>query len=181
MDDREMRLRSLMIAALAGDAASYRLLLDALRRLLEGYFRRRLGPQRSADVDDLVQETLVAMHGKRATYDPDRPFTPWLHAVARHKLIDHLRRDRSHQALPIEAAEAAIFGDADADNTARLDVERLLATLPERSRTLIRQVRIEGRSVAEAAAAAGMSEAAARVGIHRGVRRLTARLQGRKP
>lgn len=175
MESLEARLRPLMLAALAGDNAAYRALLTELRAHLRSYFRLRL--RNEADAEDLVQETLAAVHAKRITYDPARPFTVWAHAIARYKLLDHLRRNRIRAAVPIEEADA-LFSEEDATE-ARLDVGRLLETLPERPRTLIRQVAIEGRSVAETAAATGLSESAVKVGIHRGVRRLALRVQGK--
>lgn len=176
MEGLEARLRSLMLASLAGDAASYRVLLNESRVRLGVYFRRRLGHDRAADADDLVQETLMAVHTKRATYDPQRPFTAWLHAIARYKLIDHLRRNRIRATVPLEKADH-VFSDDGSETATRMDVDRLLATLPEGSHSLIRQVKLEGHSVADAAAASGLSETAVKVRIHRGVRTLALRMK----
>ncbi len=120
----------------------------------------------------------MAAHAKRATSDPQRPFTVWIHAIARYKLIDHLRRNRMRTALPIEAADD-IYADDGSDAAARMDVDRLLSTLPERPRSLIRKVKLEGRSIAETATETGLSESAVKVGIHRGMRKLALRMQGR--
>jgi RNA polymerase sigma-70 factor (ECF subfamily) len=167
-----------MIATLAGDGGAYRALLEELRRHLQGYFRRRLG-ESGADADDLVQDILIAVHTKRATYDPARPFTAWVHAIARYRLIDHLRRRRrAGTTMPIEDA-ADLFRDDGSETATRLDVDRLLATLPEGSRTLVRRVKIEGHSVADTAAAARMSESAVKVSVHRSLRRLALRVQGK--
>jgi RNA polymerase sigma factor (sigma-70 family) len=174
----ETRLRSLMIAGLAGDAAAYRVLLGELRTRLDAYFRRRLGERQSADADDLVQETLMAVHAKRATYDPARPFTAWMHAIARYKLVDHLRQNRLRPTVPIDDADA-LFADEAAEPTAGMDVDRLLSTLPQSSQTLIRRVKLEGHSIADAASETGLSETAAKVRIHRGVRTLARRIQGK--
>jgi RNA polymerase sigma factor (sigma-70 family) len=175
----EAELRSLMIAALAGDAAAYRVLLNELSGHLRRYFLRRLGPERSADAEDLVQETLMAVHTRRATYDADRPFTAWLHAVARYKLIDHYRQNRRKPTVPIDDVEALFAEDSAAASSARLDVDRLLDTVPERTRRLIREVKIEGRSIAEAATGAGMSRAAVKVGIHRSLKAIAGRIRGK--
>jgi RNA polymerase sigma-70 factor (ECF subfamily) len=164
-----------MLGTLAGDAAAYRTLLTELRLHLRSYFRRRLGNE--ADAEDLVQETLIAVHEKRETYDSGRPFTVWVHAIARYKLLDHFRRRRIRATLPIEAADALFDGEE--PDSARVDVERLLDTLPERSRALIRKVALEGHTVAETATAAGLTESAVKVGIHRSVRRLALRVQGK--
>jgi len=171
VSDAEPRLKALMLAALDGDAAAYRELLRALALHLRAYFARRLGP---AEAEDLVQETLIAIHSRRASYDRTLPFTAWLHAVARYKLIDHLRRARLRRTLPLEEAESVTAGESEESTTATRDVERLLAALPENKRRLVRQVRIEGLSVAEAAARSGLSESAVKVGVHRALKTLSA-------
>lgn len=161
-----------MVAALGGDQAAYRALLAALAPHLRAYFTRRTG---HADAEDLVQETLIAIHTKRATYDPSLPFTAWLHAIARYKLIDHFRRMKLRRTLPIEDAESVVAESFDGESVAaRRDVERLLAMLPEKKRELVRQVKIEGLSTAEAAARSGISESAVKVGVHRALKALSA-------
>jgi len=90
---KEEELQLLMIEAVAGNAESYQTLLTSMARLLRIYYSRRL---RNAleDIEDLVQETLIAIHTRRATYDPSRSFVAWAFAVARYKMVDHLRRRR---------------------------------------------------------------------------------------
>jgi RNA polymerase sigma-70 factor (ECF subfamily) len=177
-DTTEARLRALMLASLDGDARAYRALLTELSRHLRIYFAQRLHASNAAHAEDLVQETLLAIHTKRMTYDRDRPFTAWLHAIARHKFIDHLRRHALHPTVPLEE-DAPIFARDDSDEAAtRRDLDAVLDTVPARTGDLIRQVRVEGASVAEAAARHGMSETAARVSIHRGLKSLVARFAG---
>ena len=171
MSEAETRLKALMLAALDGDAAAYRSLLRALAPHLRAYFARRIGP---AEVEDLVQETLIAIHNRRASYDRALPFTAWLHAVARYKLIDHLRRARLRRTLPLEEAESVVEGGAEESVSAKRDIERLLGALPEARRKLVRQVKIEGLSVAEAAARSGISQSAVKVGVHRALKSLSA-------
>lgn len=178
--DMEAALRPLMLAALAGDAAAYRRLLAALRSHLGRYYARRLGPALAASAEDLVQDTLMAIHTRRMTYDPAQPFTAWVHAIARYKLIDLFRRHKVRPSVPLED-DAALFARDDAeDATHRMDVDVALAALPPRSATLIREVKLGGASVAEAAASAGMSETAAKVAIHRGLKSLMSRFAGGK-
>ena len=86
----ETRLRALMLASLAGDAKAYRQLLQELSVYLLAYYRRQMS--RSADAEDLVQETLIAVNTRRVSYDSAQPFTPWVFAIARYRLVDHLRR-----------------------------------------------------------------------------------------
>ncbi|MBV9756346.1 MAG: sigma-70 family RNA polymerase sigma factor [Alphaproteobacteria bacterium] len=172
----EAELKSLMVAALAADRAAYRLLLGHARERLQMFFRRRL-LERPADVDDLVQETLIAIHTRRETFDTAQPFTPWMYAIARYKLVDYLRRSGRAITVPLEQAEELSVADAGAAADARRDLEQALARLPERSRSLLGSVKLQGLSVAEAAARHGMSESAVKVGIHRSLRRLAAQLR----
>lgn len=166
-----------MLAGLSGDAASYRRLLAALTAHLRAYYLRRVG---AAMAEDLVQETLIAIHTKRATYDPAMPFTAWLHAIARYKLIDHFRRSKVRRTLPLEEADS-VFAEEQAEAaTAKRDVEMLLARLPKSKRDLVRQTKIEGLSTAEAAERTGLSESGVKVGVHRALKALSAMI-GQKP
>jgi len=116
----------------------------------------------------------LAVHNQRHTYDADQPLTAWVHAIARYKVVDLLRRRAGRDALtdPLDE-EAAIFAHSDTEATeARRDLERLLQELPERQRLPIIYTRLEGLSVAEAARATGMSESAVKVGVHRGLKAL---------
>ncbi|MFC3068233.1 sigma-70 family RNA polymerase sigma factor [Phenylobacterium soli] len=164
----------LMLRAQDGDAAAWRALLVQLQKRLTAYFARRLSGDLAVDVDDLVQETLIAMHTRRVTYDPAQPFTAWTHAIARYKLIDFWRRRsrRPHVALDDVADGLWAEGDQEAADAAA-DLDRLLASLPERQQGLIRDVKIEGLSLAEAGAKQGMSEGAAKVSLHRALKALT--------
>ncbi len=165
-----------MLAGLAGEAEPYRRLLDELSRLLRAYYGRRCPPD--VDAEDLVQETLIAVHTRRATYDAGQPFTAWAYAIARYKLIDALRRGRSHLRAPQEEADALFVpAGADAAMAAR-DLERVLADLPERTRDLIRETRIDGLSIRESAERHGMSESAVKVAIHRGLKALGGKYGG---
>lgn len=175
----EDRLRSLMLASLAGDAAAYRQLLDDLSGLLRKYFVRRLRDDLSVHVDDLVQEVLLAVHTRRMTYDPDRAFTAWAYAIARYKLVDLLRRNRQSASVPIDDVADFVADETVSPQTA-LDLASALETLPEKTRDLIRRTKLEGRSVAETAASTGMTESAVKVAVHRGLKSLINRF-GEKP
>jgi RNA polymerase sigma factor (sigma-70 family) len=162
-----------MQASLGGDAACHRKLLSALVPVLRRYYGRRTndGP----DVEDLVQETLISVHTRRASYDPARPFGPWLFAVARYKLIDHYRRRK--QTVPIEGLEEILGDDGFEDAvSARLDVESLLTALPLKQAAAIRATRIEGLSIADVARRDNISESDVKVSVHRGLKSLAKRL-----
>lgn len=171
----ETRLRALMLAGLGGDAKAYRELLQKLSLYLRAYYRRRL-PGDGADVEDLVQETLIAVDARRASYDVTQPFTPWVFAIARYRLVDHLRRARIRVVTSLDGLED-LFGTEDHEQAAaEMDVERMLSMLPEKQRDAIRMTRIEGRSIGEAAQLTGQSQSAIKVGVHRGLKRLRAYL-----
>jgi RNA polymerase sigma factor (sigma-70 family) len=171
----EHDLRELMICGLDGDAAKHAALLRLLVVILRQYYRRRASGA-DDDIEDLVQETLIAVHVRRATYDRDRPFTAWLFAIARYKMIDHFRRTRRLQ--PIEGLEDELFAEGFEDESgARLDIEELLETLPPKQARSIRATRIDGLSIAEAAAKHGMGESDVKVSVHRGLKALQARVK----
>lgn len=167
----EARLKALMLRGLDGDSAAQSELLSALSRYLRAYFGRRLGAA-SADVEDLVQETLIAVHLKRDTWDRGQAFTPWAYGVARYKLFDHFRRSGRRGEVPLEGAEALFAVEDSAEREARRDLETLMARLPERQRRLLQEVKIKGLSIEEAARATGLSVANVKVIIHRSIQAL---------
>ena len=177
--DNENRLRELLVQGLNGDAAAYHQFLKTLSAHLRAYFRKRLF-QRTDAVEDLVQETLLAVHNQRHTYRTDQPLTPWAHAIARYKLVDLLRSRATREALtdPLDDA-LEIFAASDTDAAdAKKDLDKLLAGLPDRQRLPIVHVKLEGLSVVEAAQRTGMSESAIKIGVHRGLKALAARIRG---
>ena len=178
MEELEAALKLRMIAAQAGDEAAYAELLRALSDHLRGFFRRRLSRDPDS-VEDLVQETLIAVHNQRHTWEAGEPFTPWLHAIAKYKLIDQLRRigRRAEESLPDDPAFAAMADTTTEAATAQRDVARLLAALPDRFRLPLEYVKLEGLSVEEAATRTGMSISAIKIGIHRGMKTLAQRLR----
>jgi RNA polymerase sigma-70 factor (ECF subfamily) len=179
-DSTEDRLREQFMAALAGDAVAYQQFLTALSAHLRAFFRRRMS-QLPDDVEDMVQEVLLAIHTNRHTYRPQQPLTSWVHTIARYKLID-LLRSRSRRELlndPLED-DLEIFAKSDSEAAeARRDLEALIQSLPERQRRALVMIKLEGASVAETALATGMSEASVKVGVHRSVKALSAKLKGR--
>ena len=179
LEGSETRLRDLLLLGLGGDAAAYHRFLKTLSAHLRAYFRKRLF-QRPDEVEDLVQEALLAVHTQRQTYRHDQPLTAWVHAIARYKLVDWLRARATREALtdPMDD-ELEVFAASDTEAAdARRDLGRLLASLPERQRLPIMHVKLEGLSVVEAARRTGMSESAVKVGVHRGLKALAARIRG---
>lgn len=175
----EDQLKALMLAALAGNARAYEHLMRLAAERLRRYFHRRL--ERESDVEDLVQETLISIHRKRASYLPALPFTGWLYAIARYRLIDFLRREGRRATVPLDdLAELEEEGDDVGAAMAAADLDALLATLPPKQAAAIRLTRVSGFSVAEAAVQSGQSESAIKVGVHRGLRKLIARINGKE-
>ena len=176
--EAEANLRGLFLRGLDGDAAAYRQFLQKLSAHLRAFLGKRLFGWPD-EVEDLVQECLLAMHNQRHTYQLDQPLTAWVQAIARYKMIDLLRAKSSREALhePLDD-DLAVFAESDTDaSDARRDLAGLLQTLPDRQRLPIEHVKLQGLSVAETAAATGMSESAVKVGIHRGLKALAARIR----
>lgn len=171
-------MRQLLLRGLAGDAAAYHAFLRDLGAHLRAFLRKRL-VRLPDEVEDLVQETLIAVHNQRHTYEPAEPLTAWLHAIARYKLVDLLRRRgrREAQNDPLDDdTEILVASDTEAAD-ARRDIARLLDTLPDRHRLPIVHVKLEGLSVAETAKLTGMTESAVKIGVHRGLKALAVRVR----
>ncbi len=166
----------MMRAALAGDEASYRRLLQeigrAVRSMARGAFSRtRLG---DADIEDVVQETLLAIHLKRQTWDGGLKLAPWVNAIARHKIIDAMRRRGARRSEPIEDFEAVLAAPEAEDPHMRSDIERVMQKLAPRQRDIVSAISLDGQSIAATAARLSMSEVAVRVALHRALKSLAA-------
>lgn len=178
-DAAEAALKSLWLQGAAGDAAAYREALRRIAQRLRAFFARRLS-QAPDDVEDLVQETLLALHLQRGTYDPALPVGAWAHAIARHKLVDLWRRRGRREALhePLDELDESLHPQA-AEPAAepRRDLLRLLDELPPAQHRAITLTKLEGLSLAEASARTGVSVAALKVQVHRGLKALALRVR----
>lgn len=135
-----------------------------------GFARQKIG---SEDVEDVVQETLLALHLKRDTWDERQPFLPWLHAIARNKLIDNLRRRGRQVYVEIDSIDELPAGDnGQAPELNGVDAERLMARLQGRQREIVVAISIEGASARQVAERLGMTEGAVRVALHRALKSL---------
>ena len=166
----EATMARMMAASQKGDRAMYRALLAEVQMWLERYFRRRVAP---AQLDDLVQEVMMAVHAKRATWDPTRAFYPWLAAIARYRWVDHLRKVYRNEEDALEDHDAPEDSEEEAV-LARLSLERMFGNIPDKQSEAIELVKIEGLSIREAAERTGQSESAVKVNIHRGLKKLAA-------
>jgi RNA polymerase sigma-70 factor (ECF subfamily) len=167
-------LSALMRLARRGDDDAYRRLLGDVTVWLRAVVRRGLATagRSGADCEDIVQETLLAMHLKRDTWDETRPIGPWLRAIARHKLADYLRRRGFTDHVDIDDHADAPELAVEVDAAASLDSRRMLASLPERQRRVVQEISIEGRRAADVARNLGISEGAVRVTLHRALKAL---------
>jgi RNA polymerase sigma-70 factor (ECF subfamily) len=170
----EVRLKPLWLAAQSGDERAYEESLALMAGHLRGYFRRRM-PFLANDIEDLVQETLLAVHLQRGTYDAAYPVTAWLLAIARHKLVDLWRRRGRKENLhdDIDDLDALPLAGEQADVHASRDLSLLLQALPASQRQAIELTKLEGLSIAEASDRSGLSESSIKVLVHRGLKRLS--------
>lgn len=178
-NDRELEWSALLRAANAGDAASYSDLLRQLTPVLRALARRGLSRAGLAETDaeDVVQDALLALHLKRKTWDEAAPIGPWIFAIARHKMIDALRRRGRRVEVPIEDFSDVLATGAEAPSLIVSDVDRHLDTLPDGQRKVVRLVAVDGISIEEASAKLMMSKGAVRVALHRGLAKLAARFR----
>ncbi|GGY68888.1 RNA polymerase sigma factor [Pseudoduganella albidiflava] len=161
-----------------GNDAAYRLFLQTAATHLRAFLRRRM--QKWPDeVEDLVQESLLAIHNQRHTYDPAAPLTSWMYAITKYKLIDWMRRHARQDALndPLDD-EHELFSSAASDAAdAGRDLNKVLTLLPEQQRAAILHTKVDGWSVRETATALRISEASVKVAVHRGLKALAEKLR----
>jgi RNA polymerase sigma-70 factor (ECF subfamily) len=174
----ELRWAALMVSAQVGHESDYRVLLTEMSEVINRYLRSRFGHHHF--IEDCVQETLVAIHQARHTYDSRRPFRPWMFAIVRYKAIDTLRRQRSHQNTlerhrqNLEVNAQVTGSDHPENGMVR---GRLLESLSPQYREAITLTKINGLSIAEAARQLSISEGALKVRVHRAMGRLKRMVQ----
>ena len=174
----DLRLAALMQAAQDGDRIAYAGLLRELVPLLQRLMRRRLGFLQPSDREDLVQDILLSLHAARATYDPRRPFTPWLMSIAHHRMVDRARRHTrvwANEVLVDEFADSAFDEVSDLPDSEYGDPEQVrqaVKGLPAGQRTAIELLKLRELSLKEAANVSGMSVSALKVAAHRAIKAL---------
>jgi RNA polymerase sigma factor (sigma-70 family) len=178
----EERLAALMKSAQGGDADAYGALMQELAVRVRQIVRHRRAFLEHADVEDLVQDVLLSVHAVRATYDPTRPFVPWLLAITRNRLADAARRYARHGAREVAVdldvtffsertnTVTATYGDPDA-------LKGAIADLPAGQRSAIEMLKLREMSLKEAAAASGTSVGALKVATHRAMEALRRKLK----
>ena len=179
--DVERQAGALMRLGQTGDRAAYSELLELLASVTRAYARARLGAV--PWVDDVVQETLIAVHGARHTYDPDRPFAPWFYAIAASRLVDAVRRQRRLASRELPSDVVPDVAGRRAGSWHEIDVEEIRAAvmaLPARQRQVIAAMKFHDRSVREIAGRLRMTESAVKVTAHRGYKALRRLLGGHR-
>lgn len=173
MSRREVDWADLMRSANAGDAAAYRRLLSELTPVLRSAARRALarGGMPAIDSEDVVQETLLAIHLKRHTWDTGAPIGPWVRAIARNKLVDMMRRRGRRTEVLIDDFTDVLASDTPMPDAAAQsrDVDRHLDGLPARQCAVVRAIAVQGTSITETAQRLDITEGAVRVALHRGL------------
>ena len=166
----------MMRASIAGDERAYRRLLEDISRSVRAMARAACARARAGDgdIEDTVQETLLAIHLKRHTWDPEQKLAPWVHTIARHKIVDALRRRGRRRIEPLENVEEFLAAPEAEDPHALSDARRLLDMLAPRQRDIVTSISLEGQSIAATAARLSMSEGAVRVVLHRALKSLGA-------
>ncbi|CDX34310.1 putative SigD protein [Mesorhizobium sp. SOD10] len=163
----EAELSGLFRAAIAGDERAYADFLHRIAALIRGFVRRKI-VQGGVDPEDVVQETLLAIHVKRHTWREDAPVLPWVYAIARFKLIDAFRR--RGRRIEVEIDEIAeTFAEPEAETVSDRDINRALDGLPPAQRSVVSSISVDGHSIGETAVKLGISETAVRVSLHRGL------------
>jgi RNA polymerase sigma-70 factor (ECF subfamily) len=163
----EAELARLLKAALQGDEKAYAVFLRRAAALVRGFARRRAG-QGSIDPEDIVQETLLAIHLKRHTWQSHLPVEPWLYAIARFKLIDAFRKVGRRMEVVLDESFDPPAPEAERGASER-EIERALEALAPGQRAVVSAISLDGQSISETARKLGMTEVAVRVALHRGL------------
>lgn len=174
----EDNLDELLRAGNRGDRRAYNAFLLAVAPIIRGIARSRgagLGPEAC---EDIVQETLLALHQKRHTWREDAPVRPWLYAIVRFKVVDAFRARGRRVHVQIDDFAEVLAAEPAADPTERSDAERVISRLDARSARIVRAIGLEGLSVTELSQTLEMTETAVRVALHRGLKKLAALREG---
>jgi RNA polymerase sigma-70 factor (ECF subfamily) len=169
----EEGLAPLLRSAIAGDERAYAEFLERVAALVRGFARRRI-VQGGVDPEDVVQETLLAIHLKRHTWRTDAPVLPWIYAIARFKLIDAFRRRGRRIEIDIDDV-AGVLAEPEAEAASERDIGRALDALPPGQRSVVAAISVDGASIGETAARLNMSETAVRVALHRGLKAIASK------
>ncbi|MCP1198090.1 sigma-70 family RNA polymerase sigma factor [Notoacmeibacter sp. MSK16QG-6] len=170
-------LDGLFAAGLDGDRIAYQRFLDEVARTMRAFLHKKMGSDKTADVEDVVQDVLIAVHTKRHSWRPEKPVAAWLFAIARYKAIDHWRSHSRHSHLDIADFESVLSDNQAEPVILNYELERAVGALSGRSRDVVSQISLKGQSISDTAKHLGMSEGAVRVAFHRGLSALSERFK----
>lgn len=178
------QIKEQFVAGLEGDGAAYEQALRALSDVLRAYIRKRLAPYGlESDVEDIVQNALIAIHDKRATYERTRLLMPWVYGISKYKLLQHLRADGRRRSIisdiQVETVPESFQVDETQEPSAAQDVSIMLDALSPEQRQAIDLTKLKGLSIKEAASHAGTSVSSMKVRVHRAMKRLQKRTEER--
>jgi RNA polymerase sigma-70 factor (ECF subfamily) len=170
-----------MVDARAGDEDAYKQLLTDLARHVRSWARRNLrnADHAEADLEDIVQEILLAVHLKRHTWNADERFSPWLNAIVKYKVIDAVRRRTGQRWVPIDDFAEVLAVEETQPGLERRDIIKMADSLPDKQRAVVVAMFVDGHSTAEAASRFAMTEGAVRVTLHRALGKLAKRFGDR--
>lgn len=173
----DQRLSELMKRAQDGDRLAYETLLSEVAILVRNFVRKRV--QKWDWQEEIVQETLLCIHRDRHTYHPERPFRPWMYAIARHRLFDQIEKQRRWSELELltNAGAMASPGTGVESASSWRFVREALAHLSKRQREVIQLLKLEGFSVAEISSKTGLTASTVKITAHRGYMKLRALLR----
>lgn len=165
----------LMAHAQAGDAGAYQRLLEEVAPYLRSLARRQLRDKH--DIEDAVQDILLTVHTIRYTYDPTRPFAPWLVTIANRRLVDRLRRQgrMARREAPLTAEHETFVAEEtniDEDVFNQRSLHEAVQKLPDGQKQAIRLLKLGEMSLKEASAMTGLSITALKVATHRALKNL---------
>lgn len=168
----DLSLDDLLRAANRGNARDYATFLRQITPMVRGIARSRSGDLGSDICEDIVQETLLAIHQKRHTWREDMPVRPWLYAIVRYKVVDAFRARGRRVHVPIEHYAEMIAAPPELDPTEQSDADRVIDQLDDRSQRIVRAIGQDGESITDTAAELRMTETAVRVALHRSLKRI---------
>ncbi|GGA39181.1 sigma-70 family RNA polymerase sigma factor [Pelagibacterium lentulum] len=171
---KDKELSDLMRAVLAGDDSGYAQLLNDIACVVRAIAQRKIGPGAGLEPEDIVQETLLAIHLKRHTWRPDQPIGPWIYAIARYKIIDAYRRRGRRIELDISDF-ADTLAEQEKEIVMARDIQRALDCLSDGQRQVVSAISVDGASISDTAKRLGMKETAVRVSLHRGLAAIAAK------
>lgn len=174
MSENETIFKPLIIKAQQGDSAAYKELLTGVSLFLKNYLRKRIFEK--SEIEEVLQEILMAVHKSLHTYDNNKAFMSWLLAITEYKVVDFVREFKKHAVETDLEPLSHFFSGTYADSDLRIDIDRAMNKLPEREKKILTLLKIEGQSAQEVAEKLDLTEANVKVIAHRAYQQLRLRL-----